>query len=219
MLLTGIVAGAVPSNSPMPICFLAFMTPIVLAVTITLLFQDKIAYQVLALLTLIFAAQMFSASHKFSNNLVSSLRSQLENQELAEQLSATNDRLQSEVSEHEKAGDSLQFAIQKLWDSNTLFNQAEEIGNLGHWEWDEIASCYITCSEQYANICGMTVEEVLGVLNTSKVTTRLSPMKTVNDTSRSRQQLARTRNAGTLSTASTNPSAGKSTFTKLANPC
>jgi diguanylate cyclase (GGDEF)-like protein/PAS domain S-box-containing protein len=50
---------------------------------------------------------------------------------------------------------------EKLQKSNILFSQAAKLGKLGHWEWDEIASRYIFCSEQYASIFGMTVEQLV----------------------------------------------------------
>jgi PAS domain S-box-containing protein len=50
---------------------------------------------------------------------------------------------------------------ESLRKSNALFSQAEQFGNLGHWEWDEISSRYITCSEQFASIFDMTVAQVL----------------------------------------------------------
>ncbi|MFT7675348.1 MAG: PAS domain S-box-containing protein [Gammaproteobacteria bacterium] len=52
-------------------------------------------------------------------------------------------------------------AKERLLKNNALFSQAEQFSKLGHWEWDEIASRYITCSEQYADIFGMTVEQVI----------------------------------------------------------
>jgi diguanylate cyclase (GGDEF)-like protein/PAS domain S-box-containing protein len=49
----------------------------------------------------------------------------------------------------------------KLKKSHILFNKAEKIAKLGYWEWDEIASRYISCSEQYASIHDMTVEQMI----------------------------------------------------------
>lgn len=49
----------------------------------------------------------------------------------------------------------------KLRESNALFNKTEQIGKLGHWEWDEIASRYTTCSKQFANVFDMTVEQMV----------------------------------------------------------
>jgi diguanylate cyclase (GGDEF)-like protein/PAS domain S-box-containing protein len=52
-------------------------------------------------------------------------------------------------------------AREKQRKSNSLFSKAEQIGKLGHWEWDFIAKRYITCSEQYAKFFGVTVEQML----------------------------------------------------------
>jgi diguanylate cyclase (GGDEF)-like protein/PAS domain S-box-containing protein len=50
---------------------------------------------------------------------------------------------------------------ENLRKSNALLNQAEQIGKLGHWEWDEIANRYIACSEQYAKLHDMTVAQMI----------------------------------------------------------
>jgi diguanylate cyclase (GGDEF)-like protein/PAS domain S-box-containing protein len=57
---------------------------------------------------------------------------------------------------------------ERLIKSNVLFSKAEQIGKLGHWEWDEIAGQYITCSEQYAKILDMTVAQLIGELKNNK---------------------------------------------------
>jgi diguanylate cyclase (GGDEF)-like protein/PAS domain S-box-containing protein len=51
----------------------------------------------------------------------------------------------------------------KLREHNALFSQAVQLDNAGHWEWDEITDCYITFSEQYANIHGMTSKQMLEI--------------------------------------------------------
>ena len=53
------------------------------------------------------------------------------------------------------------LAEEELQKSHTLFSQAEKMGKLGHWEWDEMQDKIVACSEQYANIFAMTVEQVL----------------------------------------------------------
>ena len=53
------------------------------------------------------------------------------------------------------------LAEEELHKSQALFNRAEKIGGLGHWEWDEREGRLIYCSEQYAAICGLTVEEMM----------------------------------------------------------
>ncbi len=52
---------------------------------------------------------------------------------------------------------------QELFKSHTLFNQAEHLGKLGYWEWDIEQDGIINCSEEYANIFDMTVEEVINL--------------------------------------------------------
>ena len=50
---------------------------------------------------------------------------------------------------------------EELRTSHALFAQAEQTGKMGHWEWDVAADRLITCSEQYAKIFDMTVEQML----------------------------------------------------------
>jgi len=66
------------------------------------------------------------------------------------------------------------IAEEKMHKINLLFNQAEKIGKLGYWEWDEINERLFSCSEQCANIYGMTIEQMIetltnGVTNASLV--------------------------------------------------
>lgn len=49
----------------------------------------------------------------------------------------------------------------ELMKRQTMFEQAESLGRLGHWEWDEVEDRMAFCSQQYADIFGMTVEELL----------------------------------------------------------
>jgi len=49
----------------------------------------------------------------------------------------------------------------ELQKSHALYSQAEQIGKMGHWEWDEIADRMITCSEQFAKIFEMSVDQML----------------------------------------------------------
>jgi diguanylate cyclase (GGDEF)-like protein/PAS domain S-box-containing protein len=50
-------------------------------------------------------------------------------------------------------------ALQQSYD---LFQQAEAMGNMGHWTWDLTEEKLIYCSEQFAQIFGKTVPEILG---------------------------------------------------------
>ncbi len=55
------------------------------------------------------------------------------------------------------------FAEEKLKKSHALYSQAERMGRLGYWEWDAETDRISNCSDQYANIFEMTVEEVFAV--------------------------------------------------------
>jgi len=55
----------------------------------------------------------------------------------------------------------MKLVEEKLRKSEELFSQAELVGGMGHWEWDETNERIITCSEQFARIHEMTVDEVL----------------------------------------------------------
>ena len=53
------------------------------------------------------------------------------------------------------------LAEEEVRRNQALYRQAEQIGKMGHWEWDELADRMLTCSEQYAKIFGVTVEHML----------------------------------------------------------
>ena len=48
---------------------------------------------------------------------------------------------------------------EELQQSNVLFQQAEAMGNMGHFCWDFVGEKLISCSEQFARIYGLTVSE------------------------------------------------------------
>jgi PAS domain S-box-containing protein len=56
----------------------------------------------------------------------------------------------------------------KLQKSNDLFRQMEQFSKVGHFEWDEIAGRYITCSEQFASFFDLTVEQVLETIKSTE---------------------------------------------------
>lgn len=49
----------------------------------------------------------------------------------------------------------------ELQKSHTLFSQAEQMGKMGHWEWDVTTERLVTCSDQYAAIFDMSQEDVM----------------------------------------------------------
>ncbi|MCP4270927.1 MAG: PAS domain S-box protein, partial [Gammaproteobacteria bacterium] len=56
---------------------------------------------------------------------------------------------------------SRKHLIAELTRSNTLFNQAENMGKLGYWEWDVLKDRLVDCSEQYAEIFETTKKKAL----------------------------------------------------------
>ena len=51
-------------------------------------------------------------------------------------------------------------AEEALNKSVARYQLAEEVGQLGYWDWDEGLDRLVSCSEQYARIFGMTIEEI-----------------------------------------------------------
>ncbi len=50
---------------------------------------------------------------------------------------------------------------EELHKTQALYRQAEQMGQLGHWEWDNLNDKLISCSEQFAQIYEMSVDEAL----------------------------------------------------------
>ena len=59
-------------------------------------------------------------------------------------------------------------AGEELRKSQALYSEAERMGKLGHWEWDEITIALSSCSEQYARIFEMSIDEILAVSTNMK---------------------------------------------------
>jgi PAS domain S-box-containing protein len=55
--------------------------------------------------------------------------------------------------------------LQKI---NLLFNRVEQFSKAGYWVWDEIADRYISCSEQFASIYGMTAKQIIETVTNLK---------------------------------------------------
>jgi diguanylate cyclase (GGDEF)-like protein/PAS domain S-box-containing protein len=64
-------------------------------------------------------------------------------------------------------------AEEELRKSNTLFSQAEAIGNMGHFYWDLTKDKLISCSDQYARIYGKTVPEALACFTSTEAVMNL----------------------------------------------
>jgi len=50
---------------------------------------------------------------------------------------------------------------EELRKSHALYSQAEQLGKLGHWEWDHVNQKMVSCSDQFAQIYEMTVDEAM----------------------------------------------------------
>ena len=55
----------------------------------------------------------------------------------------------------------LQAEVQRLWHREAFFNATQEIANFGYCEWSYENHCIKFCTQNYANIFGMSIEEVI----------------------------------------------------------
>jgi PAS domain S-box-containing protein len=55
-----------------------------------------------------------------------------------------------------------------LMESRRLYEEAEELGRIGHFEWDYIIDKLVDCSEEYARIHDLTREEMLTTYSSSE---------------------------------------------------
>ncbi len=62
--------------------------------------------------------------------------------------------LEQDISERKNTGEALRKSL-------AYYDQAEKIGKLGYWEWDQTKRCLISCSAQYADLLGTSVNEML----------------------------------------------------------
>ncbi|MES2180644.1 MAG: GGDEF domain-containing protein [Pseudomonadota bacterium] len=101
---TGIIAGALNTNSSLFVAFLAFYLPPVGCLIYVILRQPTEAGVVLAALFLIYAILMYVSALKFHNRLAMSLGVSFENERLAEQLAQSNQKLMRLVDMDELTG-------------------------------------------------------------------------------------------------------------------
>ncbi|HIG42856.1 MAG TPA: PAS domain S-box protein [Gammaproteobacteria bacterium] len=60
------------------------------------------------------------------------------------------------------------LAEEELRRAQALYNQAEKLGKVGHWEWDKKDQKMTTCSEQFAQLYEMTVDEAIEFFSNQK---------------------------------------------------
>ncbi len=85
--------------------------------------------------------------------------------DICEQLK-TNGHLRSSNSQKSSA----EQALQK---SNMLFQQAESLGNMGHFCWDLVQDKLIYCSDQFAKIYGISISQVLNHFSSTQAVMNL----------------------------------------------
>lgn len=78
--------------------------------------------------------------------------------DLLESLHGSQQELEKQINERIAAEQTINISQER-------YNRAELIGKLGHWEWNEIDDCMITCSEQFALIYGINVEQAIKQFN------------------------------------------------------
>ena len=64
-------------------------------------------------------------------------------------------------------------AEQALQKSNMLFQQAESLGNMGHFCWDLVQDKLIYCSDQFAKIYGISISQVLNHFSSTQAVMNL----------------------------------------------
>jgi len=71
---------------------------------------------------------------------------------------------------------ALEAELAKFRQHQALFDRTELIAHIGHFEWSYELDCLLSCSEEYARIHDMTVEEVLAAHSSwQKVLLRIHP--------------------------------------------
>ena len=56
---------------------------------------------------------------------------------------------------------AMQVELDRLRQREALFDAAESIARMGHWEWDYLSNCLVDCSEGFARIYNRSVEQML----------------------------------------------------------
>lgn len=73
----------------------------------------------------------------------------------------TKARLIDELEGLERALTVQKHAAEELRRNRDLYREMERISHVGHWEWDFEEDRLLTCSEEYARIFGMSIDEIM----------------------------------------------------------
>jgi hypothetical protein len=72
--------------------------------------------------------------------------------------------------------EELEAEVRRLWHREAFFNATQEIAHLGYCEWDYEHDRIKTCTQTYADMFGMTIEEVIASQSSwDKVIAQLHP--------------------------------------------
>ena len=93
VIYTGLIAGAFNTNSSVFIAFPAFYLPPVICLLIVMLQQHSSGFPELTMLFLIYTVVMYVSSLKYHRRLTLALQLRFENEQLADQLSQSNEKL------------------------------------------------------------------------------------------------------------------------------
>ncbi|MDH5354667.1 MAG: ATP-binding protein [Gammaproteobacteria bacterium] len=134
LLLTGITAGAVPSNATVFPVLPAFIIPVLSFVLILLLIQRELAYSILAVLSIVYVFQLLISGRKFNRNLYDTLRLSHVNEKLIKELNANFVELSHHRSHLQNLVDERTADLLVAKDNAEKANQAksEFLANVSH---------------------------------------------------------------------------------------
>ncbi|MBD3670099.1 MAG: PAS domain-containing protein [Gammaproteobacteria bacterium] len=154
LVLAGTVAGATATQSALLASFKAFSLLSLLPLFFHLLYLGGLTHYVLAALTAIFIVFMLGSARRNSENLLTSLNLNYDNQQLLEnlarekqQVEGLNENLKQEIAQRLTAEMSLRRKEVSL-------EEAQRIAGLGSWEWD-LDTDRVSLSVQMRNLFGL----------------------------------------------------------------
>jgi diguanylate cyclase (GGDEF)-like protein/PAS domain S-box-containing protein len=176
--ICGLTAGAIVTLSMIKGAWLAFSIPALIPLAVYLLLQGGTMNTLGASALLIYFGFLWLSALQMHHTLIEGIRMQLGNAQLGTHLDLEKTRLEKmneELEEQiaERTTDLLKINVnleqeiterkmveQELRKSHAFFRQAEKMGQMGHWEWDDVADKLSSCSEQYARIFEMSMDEI-----------------------------------------------------------
>jgi len=154
MLVLGIVSGSITTNAIYPYCYASVFAPVLLIVVLVMFNETDRAYWLFALLIVVYGAQLYLTSNKYTENLRNAIALQISNQTLLQDISNSNQVLQSEIDEHRRTERKLKNAI----DQNQLILNSAGEGIIGV----TTQGTFTFANPVATNLFGYTTEEILG---------------------------------------------------------